>query len=104
MADSKRLKLQVLLEEISGLDKDHVKFQPPPNFRTTYPAIRYKLVEADKRNADNRTWFVARRYQITLVHPDPDNDIVGRILWGIPGSKLVRTYTANNLNHYVFNL
>lgn len=103
MEDSRRLKLQILLETTSGLDADHVKFQPPSNYRTTYPAIRYKLDNGTKLHADNKTWFTSKRYLITLIHPDPDNDIKDK-LWNIPGCKLTRTYASNNLNHYVFEL
>lgn len=104
MEDPRRLKLQLLLEKTSGLDEHHVKFQPPPNYRMSYPAIRYNLDGASKLNADNQTWFVSKRYLITLIHPDPDNDIVSKLLWGIPGIRLTRPYVSNNLNHYIFEL
>ena len=73
-----RIDLQHKLEEILG--NKNVYFQPPANFRMSYPCIRYKLNKKDIKKADNKAYLKANCYTVTLIHNDPDNQVQDDIL------------------------
>ena len=94
-----RLDLQELLEEIA----DHVYFQPPENFNINYPCIVYERNGSDLEHADNRLYRHTKRYQVTVIDRDPDSVLPDMVI-ELPMCDFVRFYTADNLNHHVFNL
>lgn len=96
-----RLLLQQKLEEILG--SKNVYFQPPPSLVMQYPAIRYKLSRIDQIHADNVKYKTNKRYNIILIDRNPDSEFVDK-LYALPFCTFDRFYTANNLNHFSFNL
>lgn len=96
-----RIELHNKLVEILG--NTNVYFQPPETLKLAYPCIVYKLDRLNSRQADNEKYIVTRSYTVTLIHKDPDNEIVDK-LFRLPGCRFDRPFTANNLNHYVFTL
>ena len=96
-----RLLLQQKLEEILG--SKNVYFQPPPSLVMQYPAIRYKLSRIDPIHADNVKYKTNKRYNIILIDINPDSEFVDK-LYALPFCTFDRFYTANNLNHFSFNL
>lgn len=97
----KRLQLQELLESILG--SRNVYFQPPPNVQMKYPCIVYNRATAETEFADNIPYRATKQYQLIVIDQDPDSDIPDKIAL-LPLCKHDRFYTANNLNHDVFNL
>lgn len=93
-----RLELQSLLEEILG--SRNVYFQPPESTKMSYPAIRYNLIDIHTDKADNMNYKKIKRYIITLMHRDPDNDLVDKFI--DKGFAFDRFYAKDGLNHYVF--
>lgn len=76
-------------------------YQPPTMLE--YPCITYSLDTADAKFADNRTYLYKKRYQVTVIDKNPDSpypDIIAQ--W--PLCSFDRTYKADNLNHFVFNI
>lgn len=98
-----RADLQHLLEDIMYCDDGEVYFQPPEKFRIKYPCIIYKLRDYDPVYADNKAYLLHKRYQMLLIHRDPDNKIKDKLA-RLPMCTFERFYTADNLNHYVFNI
>ena len=96
-----RLMLQQELETLLG--SSNVYFQPPSSIRMSYPAIVYELSNIDNRYADNVVYKQSTAYQVTVIDANPDSEIPGRIS-RFPTSRFVRTYRADNLNHWVFTL
>lgn len=96
-----RLDLQALFEEILG--SRNVYFQPPSTIRMSYPAIVYERIRIDTDHADNQAYFQHPKYSVTVIDPDPDSEIPGRVA-KLPMCSFDRHYTADNLNHDVFNL
>lgn len=90
-------------ELISCLGNNNVYFQPPESLKINYPCIIYNLDKIQTLNADNTAYKTNKRYQLTLIHKDPDNEIVDK-LEALPMCTLDRTFTTSNLNHYVFTL
>ena len=97
-----RLEIQDLLESIDS--SLHVYFQPPPTKRIQYPAIIYKLDNIDQVPADDITYVKHKSYMVTLVHSDPDNDIIDKLIDKIPNIRFDRTYISDNLYHYIYIL
>ena len=96
-----RTDLDALLCEILG--SEYVYFQPPENTKLKYPCIIYKFDKFDTKKADNRDYLRGRRYEVTLIHRDPDNDIVDK-LKDLLYCNLDRVFVTENLCHYAFTL
>ena len=94
-----RVELQALLEELAP----HVYFQPPTNVQMQYPCIVYKRDYAQTRFADNSPYSHTKRYMVTVIDRDPDSAIPDKVA-ALPMCIFNRFYTADNLNHDVFNL
>lgn len=98
---AQRLELQTLLVNVLG--SSNVYFQPPPTVKMKYPCIIYKRDRLDTDFADNKPYTHKKRYQITVVDLNPDSDIPDKVA-KLPLCSYDRFYTADNLNHDVFNL
>jgi len=96
-----RLSLQTLLENILG--SRNVYFQPPESVRLSYPCIIYKRNSIEGDFADNLLYSHMVRYQITLIDPNPDSQLVEQLAI-LPRCKHDRYYTSDNLNHDVYNI
>ncbi|SRR6188472_1936550 len=100
--EDEQLKLQALLSETVG-DGVAVYFQPKINITLQYPCVIYKRDSAVTQFADNRPWFRKKRYQVMVIDRDVNSPIPDKIA-DLPGCTFNRFYTADNLNHDVFNL
>lgn len=101
-SEDRRLILHDILEAIPGVKS--VKFQPPPSYKMEYPAIRYNYAQHQFFRADNINYAGFRRYDLIFITPDPTSNVPDILLQTFEMISLDRTYTSNNLNHYVFNL
>ena len=99
---SRRLELQAKLEEILG--SKNVYFQPPGTLRMRYPCIRYVRDRGNHIFADNKTYHYEQAYQLTYIDPDPDNDVVKKLLEYFPMISYNRHFVADQLNHDVLIL
>lgn len=99
----RRLSLQALLEEISGLPEDQVHFQPPDGTQMEYPAIVYSRGRQDVQFADNLPYRSAQAYTVTVIHQDPDNGIKDQVA-ALPYCSFDRWYANDGLNHDVYTL
>lgn len=97
----RRVELQKIFESLLG--SKNVYFQPPSSLRMSYPAIVYERSRIDSVHADNLTYQQYNGYQVTVIDPDPDSEIPGRIA-KLPMCSFSKHYTSDNLNHDVFNL
>lgn len=96
-----RSSLQELLREILG--SDNVYFQPPNNVSLKYPCIIYKRDMTRTIFADDSPYRHMKRYQVIVIDRDPDSPIPDKVA-ALPMCLFDRFYTADNLNHDVFNL
>lgn len=94
-----RLELQAVLKALTA----NVYFQPDENTTMAYPCIVYKRDRAHTAHADNSPYRYLKRYQVTVIDPDPDSGIPDKVA-ALPSCSHERFYTAGNLNHDVFNL
>jgi hypothetical protein len=96
-----RLDLHNILVGVLG--SPNVYFQPPPSVNMKYPAIVYRRDDVDTVHANNKPYINTKRYQVTVIDPNVDSDIPGKIA-ELPSCTFDRFYTAENLNHDVFNI
>jgi hypothetical protein len=98
---AQRLELQDILTRLLG--SSNVYFQPPPNIQIEYPCIIYSRYDIIIDHANNLPYKTKKRYQVTVIDTDPDSDIHEKVA-ALPLCAYDRFYTADNLNHDVFNL
>jgi hypothetical protein len=94
-----RLQLQSLLETIT----EHVYFQPPINLNLQYPCIVYERDSSSSAFADNEPYRFVWRYAVTVIDRDPDSALPDKLA-ALPLCTFNRHFTADDLNHDVFNI
>ena len=97
----RRLELHQVLLDLLG--SGNVYFQPPENIVLAYPCIVYGQYLIKTEFADNESYKNDTSYQVTVIDRDPDTLIPGKVK-ALPRSRHSRSFVADNLNHYVFNL
>lgn len=98
---AQRIELQALLEDLLG--SSNVYFQPPSNIQMTYPCIVYNKDNLVVQHAANFPYRITKRYSITVIDRDPDSWIPDEVA-KLPMCDFVRRFSADNLNHDIFNL
>lgn len=104
---------QALLDEIPKFRRDihalltdlvgRAYFQEPPNTGMVYPCVLYTINELPTDYADNIPYRHTTRFTVTLIYEDPDSDLCIQAA-ALPTFRFDRSYTADDLNHFVFNL
>jgi hypothetical protein len=97
----RRLELHQILTDVLG--SKNVYFQPPASVKLVYPCIIYRYETGDTQFADDLPYIFVRKYQIQVIDPNPDTEIPDKIAQ-LPRCLNDRNYTADNLNHYTFNI
>lgn len=80
-----------------------IYFQPPSDIKMAYPAIVYEIERVVKKRADNKSYLQNRRYQVKLITKNPDDQVFDALA-SLVHSEFERHYTADGLNHFVFNI
>ena len=96
-----RISLHNILKEASGVN--HVYFQPPESVKIIYPCVIYQLSDEKVQHADNIKHIKHKRYMVTVIDKDPDSEIPDKI-GALPLCGFDRFYTADNLNHWVYEI
>jgi hypothetical protein len=96
-----RLQLHQQLKSLLG--SNNVYFQPPSTVKMNYPCIVYSRSRIDTKKANNQLYGSINGYSLTVIDPDPDSLIPAKVL-ALPMCSFDRHYTADNLNHDVFNV
>lgn len=99
--NERRLELDGLLREILG--SNEVYYQPPESVKMRYPAIVYQRADIRNLFADDIPYRQSTAYQVTVIDRNPDSDIVVMVS-RLPMCRFDRHYTADRLNHDVFNI
>lgn len=96
-----RDQLQEYLESILG--SENVYFQPPETTRIQYPAIVYFMDGIITTPADGVTYLKHKTYTITIIHREPEFEVVDKIA-DLPNCRHEQSYSADNLYHDVFSI
>lgn len=103
---NRRLEFHDILQGVIGARSDkkpNVYFQPPSTVKMNYPCIVYGRNRIDLRYANNQLYRHMKSYTVTIIDPDPDSEIPEKVL-KLPYCRFDRHFTADNLNHDVFNI
>lgn len=103
---SRRLELHNIFIDILGTrdqTESRVYFQPPATVKMKYPCIVYKRSLVHTEYADDELYDYTNGYTVTVIDPNPDSEILSKML-NLPLCRPDRHYTADNLNHDVFNI
>lgn len=98
---AQRLELHDVLKAILG--SENVYFKEPPTVQMQYPCIVYRRSGIDIKHADNKPYSHAISYQVTVITDDPDDETHLKVGM-LPTARYDRNYTADKLNHDVYNL
>lgn len=98
-----RTQLHELLVATTELPSSRIYFQPPANVQMQYPCVVYQRSRANTEFADDNPYHKTKRYQLIIIDRDPDSEIPDRVS-DLPMCLFDRFYTANNLNHDVYNI
>lgn len=99
--DPKRLQLHEILVDILG--SEAVYFQPPATVQMQYPCIVYRRDRRRTEFANNSPYRHTKLYQVIHIGRDPDSPVPDKIA-ELPLTLFDRFYTADNLNHDVYNV
>lgn len=98
---SNRLELHELLCDILG--STNAYFQPPESVKMKYPAIKYSLNDVENNHANDGIYIQSVGYQLVVIDKDPDSEIAKKVS-KLSKCSFDRSYTVDNLNHYVFTI
>lgn len=96
-----RSELHAILKSIPGVGR--VYHQPPESVKLEYPCIVYSRIGVDEWRADNRSYIQNRRYQVTVIDPNPDSPIPD-LVNDLPMCSMDLHFTKDRLHHDVFTL
>ena len=97
-----RLQLHEILTGLIAPNK--VYFQPPEDLKLIYPCIIYSRGTIDTTMyADDKPYQNKMRYDLIIVDKNPDSELFDKVA-SLPMCKFQRHYTADNLNHDIYNL
>lgn len=97
----RRLELHNILSGIPGVKKAY--FQPPETEKLVYPCIIYRLQTVRMLSANDLPYKNRDAYSVTIIDRNPDSKI-RRVLESMPLCRFDRPYTADGLNHWVYQL
>jgi hypothetical protein len=98
---NRRVELHKILASL--LDSGNVYFQPPATVKMRYPCITYRRSRIDATYAGDAPYVSKIRYQVTVIDADPDSQIPEKV-GKLPLSRFERHFTADNLNHDVYDV
>lgn len=81
----------------------NVYFQPPTNVQLQYPCIIYERSDLDVTFSGNLPYNRTKRYTVTVIDRDPDSAYPDQVS-ALPMCTFDRSFTADDLNHDVFNI
>lgn len=95
--------LVATLQTIMG-NKVKVYYQPPENIKLQYPCIVVEMSNALVDYADNNPYLKHKRYSLTLMCLDADNDEYVDKLLDLPMNTFDRRFINERIVHDVFNI
>lgn len=95
--------LQAALQELMG-EKVKVYFQPPENFKLSYPCVVFDRSSAWIDYADNTAYQITKQYVVTLISKTTDNEELLDKLLRFPMATYDRQFITDNLVHDVFSV
>lgn len=96
----RRLELSQFLHTLC----DNIYYQPPENITMKYPCIVYESDFEDRKHANNSTYNLRDRWQVTVIDQDPDSDIRKALRNSPLMLSFDRSFRTEGLNHFIYSL
>lgn len=87
-----------------NIPKSHLYFQPKSNIYLEYPCIIYNIDDRDTWKANNKKYLLLKRYSITYITKDPDDQLPDELLGSFSYCSFDRSYVTENLYHSIFSI
>lgn len=97
-----RQDLQKILEKLLG--SRNVYFQPPESLKLKYPCIIFRRAKPQVYHADNYSYNITNRYDLTVIHAKSDTTISDMLIRTLPMCAYDRSYNQNNLYYVALTL
>lgn len=88
----------------SVMDSNELYFQPPDGKKITYPCAIYKILNINMDHADDLVYKHIVGWQVTIIDRNPDSVYPERLMNKFRHVRFDRSFTADNLNHFVFTI
>lgn len=98
------IRLELHQELVEVLGSRNVYFQPPESVKMQYPCIIYNVTDQYDFYADDRKYHKKKKYDVMIISKDPDSEIPDQLDDHFKYCSFNRYYTADNLNHWVYQL
>ena len=92
-----------MLQDLMG-SKVKVYYQPPENLKLQYPCVVVELSNALLQYADDIPYLKNKRYSLTLMCLNADNDSYVDKLLDLPMCTFDRRFINDKIVHDVFNI
>lgn len=79
-------------------------YQPPVSLKINYPCFIYQLSPPKTEHADNRIYIKIPHYTLTYISSAVSDHKVDEILCHFKYCHFDRSFTADGLHHYTFDL
>lgn len=79
-------------------------FSPPESVKLNYPCVIYQISDVNPGHANNFAYKHMKRYQVLHIYKDADGDKIADFLEAFSYCRFSRHYTADNLNHDIFEI
>lgn len=89
---------------VSVLGSRNVYYQPPESVQLKYPCIIYEKEGNHSLKADNQKYVGRKRYSVTVISRDPDNDLADRLEETFDYCSFDRRFIRDNLYHDTLDL
>ena len=99
---SRRVELGNILKSILG--NSNTYFQPSENIKLVYPCAVYDFDGVNQRSANDSVYKFDRRYSVTFISKDPDNEYYESMISALKYVRFDRRFKADNLYHDVFTV
>ena len=86
------------------LGSSNAYFQPPESIRMKYPCYVYSREPSHILRADNQAYRRVRKYDLIYITLDPDDPLIEKTEDHFQMCKFRRSYKADDLNHYYYDL
>lgn len=97
-------RLQLQKDLVNLLGSKNVYYDPPETIKLQYPCFIYQSDIPYDVKANNRSYMYVKRYSITYVDTNPDNDMTVRLLTTFGHISAGNPYTSDGLHHYPFDI
>lgn len=96
--------LHSIMSNYYGESKYKVYWQQPTGTKMSYPCLIYEMNTINHLFGDNLGYRNLKRYNLTLIGKEPDNDVLLEAFLKLPYCSFDRRFISDNLYHDVLEL